>query len=199
MRVLPVVEGHGEVSAVPALIRRLYPTLLQVYPDVLRPWRESRGRLASPERLVDIVRAATTMRGIVPADVVLVMFDSDGQCPVELSQPLEAAISVHLRHLSVAVVIAHTAFEAWLLASSGKLVAEGVLVDAPFDASQCEEVPRPKRLVGERMPDSGGYVETMHQVRLSSHIDVEEAAQNSRSFRRLVTALVSHVNGNLLR
>jgi hypothetical protein len=44
MRVVPIVEGHGDVEALPVLIRGYFSKL-----DVLRPLRVSRNRFIKQE------------------------------------------------------------------------------------------------------------------------------------------------------
>ena len=94
-----IVKGHGEVEAVPILIRRiagkLYPDLSIVIPG---PIRCSRDKVVKPGELERTVELAARKIG-------------DGDCPAQLGPALlERALRVH-GNLPIAVVLAKREFE----------------------------------------------------------------------------------------
>lgn len=65
VRIIPIVEGHGECDAVPVLIRRIAldidPGLV---PDVLKPLRVPAAKLQKPDELDRTIQlAALKLRG----------------------------------------------------------------------------------------------------------------------------------------
>jgi hypothetical protein len=52
-----------------------------------------------------------------------------------------------------------------------------------------EDIVNPKQWLTDRMPPGRAYKETADQPALSSHIDLDLAHANSRSFRRLCHAV----------
>ena len=86
-RVACIVEGHGEVRAVPLLLRRIAqefdPSLVL---DVLPPLRVPRSRLIKKdelERAVEFAARKTGGRG-----AVLLLIDSDDDCPAQVGPSL---------------------------------------------------------------------------------------------------------------
>jgi len=79
-RIVSVVEGQGDVVAVPVLLRRF---INQINPpvaiDIARPIRQPRGTLLKPGGIEAAVQFAATAMGDKGA--VLVLLDSDGDCP----------------------------------------------------------------------------------------------------------------------
>jgi hypothetical protein len=79
-----VVEGQGEVAAVPVLLSRLLSEIAPGrYFDLPRPYRIGRGTLLAPSGIERAVAAIGEQRG--PRVGVLVLLDADDDCPAELS------------------------------------------------------------------------------------------------------------------
>jgi hypothetical protein len=87
--ILPIVEGHGEVSAVPILVRRILAHYApDVYAHVEAPIRASRTGLVQPgelERLVEFAARRTRV-----TDGILILLDADDDCPREMAEALLA-------------------------------------------------------------------------------------------------------------
>jgi hypothetical protein len=120
--VVPIVEGYGEVQAVPVLIRRWleFRRYRNVDVHVGGPVRASgRGAItasARPDRGVEhYVRLAWLRR----PDVILILLDADDDCPKKIGAELLArARSVLPEGYPVGVVLACREYEAWFLAAS---------------------------------------------------------------------------------
>jgi hypothetical protein len=83
-RIVCIVEGHGEVSAVPVLVRRIAERVApDVVPDVPRPIRVARHKLLRERELERTIELAARQCG--PDDTILVLFDADDDCPRELA------------------------------------------------------------------------------------------------------------------
>ena len=115
-----IVEGRGDVAAVPVLIRRIaaecYPELAI---DMPRPIRADRNQVVQPNELEQEVKLAA--QKISGQGAIFIILDSDEDCPAELgSILLHRALQV-CPNLPIAVVLAKHEFEAWFLAAAESL------------------------------------------------------------------------------
>ena len=119
-----IVEGHGEVPAVPIMIRRLVAKINPaVYANVQHPIRQSKGRLLSAGGLENAVELA--VRGLPESGVVLIIIDSDDSCPKELAPKLLArALQTAAGRRHVGVVLAKMEFESWFIAAAESIAQE---------------------------------------------------------------------------
>ena len=60
MKIQPVVEGYGEVEALPVLLRRFTAAAGRWDVEIGTPIRQTRGLLVNQESLMKAVRMATT-------------------------------------------------------------------------------------------------------------------------------------------
>jgi len=84
--IAPVVEGHGEVEALPVLLRRIANDLGVYDIEICRPNRVPRSILATRAGIVSAVHQAAYRVG--SRGGVLVLFDADDDCPKDLVQQL---------------------------------------------------------------------------------------------------------------
>lgn len=180
-----IVEGDSEVAALPILLRRVGAWLSpeKDFIDIPTPIRVRRDRFLNREdefrRMLLLAAAKSGEFGWI-----LVLLDADDDCPAKLGvQVLERARSI-VPHRRVSVVLANREYEAWFLASAESLHGHrGFTFDFPknFDA----ELPRDaKGWLGERMA-SGTYRGTTDQAAFSALMDLQQANERSRSFRKL--------------
>ncbi|MFS8497184.1 MAG: DUF4276 family protein [Micromonosporaceae bacterium] len=171
-----MVEGHGDVKAVPILVSRIASELYSVhYVEVPPPYRVRRNRLLSElPKAVMIQATRSESRG-----GVLVIADADDDCAVELAQQLREAAAP----TPIEVAIAVREFEAWFLGAVESLRAHRAVRDkATFDGD-------PERLGGAKghlaalMTES--YRETLHQPAFAALMDLA-SARRVRSFEHLV-------------
>lgn len=152
MRVVPIVEGHGDVEALPVLIRGYFSKL-----DVLRPLRVSRNRfIKSPDEQGRYLELARRNLGGVGA--VLVLLDADDDCPAQLAPSLVQGLSKS--GLDCFVVLAKCEFETWFLAAADCLGLGGLPADLEEIRGAREEV---KRRLGK-------YSETVDQAKLAGKL-----------------------------
>ncbi len=125
-----IVEGHGEVQAVPILIRRIAEAVSPgVVPEVSRPMRVKRSGLLKEgelERAIDL--AART----VGADGrILVLLDADRDCPAELGPRILLRANAARNDRLIRVVLAKVEYEAWFLAAADSIAGlRGLREDA---------------------------------------------------------------------
>jgi hypothetical protein len=195
-KIAPIVEGDGEVSAVPLLLRRLLYEELQAYDwTILRPKNaHGSGGLTTENGIERFIRYAL----LEPeCDAVLVLVDSDASqglpetekpkddCAPAFAKILARRISALNPPIPVVVIVARWEYEAWLLASLETLE---IPTTSPYEGN-VEEVRSPKGWIEARLPAGQKYRETIDQVALTSKLDIKLVEQRSRSFRRLKNAL----------
>lgn len=190
----PIVEGAGEITAVPLLLRRLRDAAQAFSLDIGTPIKRHRSQLVQREGITRGLEIARRQRGCTS---ILLLFDGDEDCPSRLKETVEAWTIEAARDIPSVVVIAHREYEAWFLASIESLRGfRGVRSNAP--AVPNPEEHRDAKGELERLMDRGtGYNAVADQAALSSRIDLAVAYRGSRSFRRLVRAfgLLLHAEG----
>ncbi|MCY4554558.1 MAG: DUF4276 family protein [Candidatus Poribacteria bacterium] len=171
-----IVEGHGEVEAVPLLIRRvaanLYPELEVIIP---RPIRIAKNKLLQANGLEQWVEIVSVRIGAQGA--IFVILDSDDDCPAELGPDLlHRASQVHTG-LPIAVVLAKCEFEAWFLAAAESLRGQRGLSNDIHPPNDPEGIRGAKEWLSHQMESSRTYSETQDQPALAALFDIEQARQ----------------------
>lgn len=80
MKIQPIVEGHGDVAALPVLLRRLVKEAEVWAVGVGRPIRRPRHWLVDADGVRQAVRLALAQPD---CGAVLVLLDGDADCPAE--------------------------------------------------------------------------------------------------------------------
>jgi len=184
VRVCPIVEGDGEVAALPVLLRRIAAWLTpHCAVDIRRPIRVARMTLLNRPNEFD--RHLQLAANYCEADGwILILLDADDDCPVDLAAQLRARAARIVPHRQVAVVLANREFEAWFIAAAPSLTHAGLTL-LPEDRQVQAETPRDaKGWLGKRMGPQR-YHPTSDQPRFAHHIDLDLARERSRSFRKL--------------
>lgn len=162
--VAPIVEGYGDVEAVPLLIRRICPWL-----TVKKPVRIPRNRLIKPEQLERAALIAAS--NITDRGGVLLVMDADEDCAAKLGPELERQLSNILPHRLCRVVLIVRKFEAWIVGGHPEFG-----ITNPDQAGD---------LKGRIRSQFGVYKVTVDQRRLIAAANLESLMERSRSFRRL--------------
>lgn len=182
-RIVPVVEGHGEVSAVPVLLRRLLAELNTAGAvDVGRPVRQARGTLLKEGGIEAGVGLAAIETGQLGA--VLIFVDSDGECPAELAVRLSDRARHARADKRISVVLAHQEFEAWFLAAASSLRGVRGLSTEITDHEDPESVRGCKEWLERWLPPTSKYSETADQAALTAAFDMT-LARRVPSFDKL--------------
>ena len=114
MIIQPIVEGQGDVAAVPLLLRRLRDEAQAWRLGVGRPHRRRRTELVKKDSLQRTVRVAALRDDCAG---ILILFDADDDCPAELAPTLQEWAREAAGSRPCAVVLANREYEAWFLAS----------------------------------------------------------------------------------
>lgn len=164
--VAAIVEGHGDVQALPVLLRRLEPRLR--YP---RPIRVPRPRILDDSALPRYLKMAqASIREHGGEGGILIVFDADDDCPAELA-PRRATFATNACGMSCKCVVPTREFEAWLIAGDRRCQHDNP--EGPRDAKQVLRA------------TMGRYTETADQARLAAAADIEDMRRYCRSFRKL--------------
>ena len=192
MNIQPVVEGHGEVEAVPVLLRRLIEEAESWDVGVARPIRRPRRELATEQ---GVARAVMLARGSPNCGGVLLLFDSDDDCPAEWGPRVQGWATMAAATTPCAVCMAHREYEAWFLATADSLRGHRAM-RADATAHPNPEVPRGAKEELERRMAVDDYKESVHQAAFSARMCLRDAFRRCRSFRKLVASfgkLMSHM------
>jgi len=183
----PIVEGHGDVRAVPILLRRVAAELYAVQGlQVLPAHRVPRGRMFaadSAELKKAIELAARRIRGAGSAGGVLVLLDADDDCPAREAPMLLARI--RRSDVPVRVVMATREYEAWFLAAAESLRAHRGVVASAMAPPDPESIRDAKgHLAGAILKPGAFYQETVDQPALTATLGIEQA-RRAPSFDKL--------------
>lgn len=176
-----IVEGQGEVRALPILLRRLGELYCPEHLlDIPPPHRLPRGKMINrPEEFKRAIQLAAAKGGSSSKAFIMVLLDSDQDCAAEIGPRLTSEAKSARSDFQITVSLAVREFECWILASPDSLdLPKGV--EAPADP---ESIGGAKGWL-KRNLTLEQYSETIDQPRFTSRIDIETARSSSRSFDR---------------
>lgn len=169
-----VVEGHGEVGSVPILIRRIVgmvePGLSVCIPQPVRIPKSRLIKAGELERAVDL-----TVRKLGGPGAVLVLLDSDEDCPAALGPALLQRVIGNHPGIPVGVVLAKQEYESWFLAAASSLKGQRDLSRSIASHPQPESVRGAKEWLDEQMEIGGKYSETLDQPALTQIFNLQLA------------------------
>jgi Domain of unknown function (DUF4276) len=182
--VAPIVEGHGEVQAVPILLERILREshaegLLRVNP----PLRVKAGSFINDEeyfkRYVELAarKAKPQARGSV-----LILLDSEDSCPAELRARLAAKAAALRPDVSILVALAYREYETWFLAAARSLQSVCGLPADLEPPTNPESIRGAKGWLSRQMPNA--YNEPNDQPAMTRKFSFEQAS-TIHSFNRL--------------
>lgn len=187
MNVVPIVEGDGEVKALPLLLWRIHNwrhagTQMKVVEPIrvrrdrfLQNGLEFKGKLALAEK---------KCRG---AGWILVLLDADDDCPMTKAAHILHDAQAVVPRTRISVVLANHEYEAWFIAAAASLDGKNgfVLPQGPMPAA--ESLRGAKEWVRKQLPRGRKYSEVVDQAVFSKEMDLQQAHDGSRSFRKLVS------------
>lgn len=191
-KVVPVVEGHGEFESARILITRVWLEIVGGGPiEILRPIRESRGRLRKQNGLGSALGLADRkLANSDPADqeIILVMFDADQECAAEVSEEVRSWASSLVGHRNVKVVLPTVEYETWFVGAAESLESYLELRDVEVP-DYPEELGCGKGWI--RRYFRGTYSETADQPGMTAAMNLSTCRRRCPSFDKLCRDLES--------
>ncbi len=176
-----IVEGQGDVKAVPVLVRRFQQALNpSVNLIVKEPFRLPRSKLIKPgefERALNI-----TANYLALPRAILILVDADEDCPATLGPELVKKAQEARSDIQIGVVLAKHEFESWFLAAASSIAGCRGLSPGLPEISDPESIRGAKEWLSNGMPRSAKYKETIDQAALAAVFDIDLARKRSPSF-----------------
>lgn len=170
-----IVEGHGEVQAVPLLLQRI---ITKVAPDVRLevnpPLRVKAGRFTTDKiYFASYLELAARKAKARENGSVLILLDSEDACPAELGPRLAERARTVRPDVPIIVTLAYREYETWFLGAARSL--RGVCglpsnLEPPVNPEATRDA---KGWLAAHMPR--GYIETSDQSTFTSHFSLDEA------------------------
>ena len=178
-----MIEGHGEVDAIPLLVRRICHDIYSDFSvQTSRPVRLSKSKLLRGDELERAVRLA--IANTESQAPILIVLDADDDCPAILGPQLKMRAAAAARTDLISVVIPKYEFETWFLYAARSLAGKRGLhpqLSPPLDPY---EIRGAKEWLSRHMIAGRKYSPTVDQAALVGSIDLRET-RTCRSFDRL--------------
>ena len=181
LRIAAIVEGDGEVEAVPVLIRR-YAELGGWPGRVLIPTviRQPASKLLKPGELERVVELAARKLG--GPGGIFVLLDCEDACPASLGPALLARVRRARGDLPTTLVLARREYEAWFLGAAASLAGRRGLPADLHPHPSPESVRGCKEWLSGHMPRGEAYNEIDDQPALTAVFDLGTAQGTCPSF-----------------
>jgi hypothetical protein len=177
-----IVEGQGDLEAVPILLRRIAQELAPGIAVRVHSFRVPRTKLLKDRELERAVELAA--RRVGRDGGILILLDSDDDCPALLGPALLSRAARARSDVLVRVVLAHRELEAWFLAGAESLRGRRGLRNDLQSPQDPESIRGAKEWLTNHMPGGQRYVETLDQPALAAVLDLA-AARRADSFDKL--------------
>ncbi|MGH9763608.1 MAG: DUF4276 family protein, partial [Blastocatellia bacterium] len=162
---VPIVEGPGDASAVPALLRKLLAEMRKYEIQVARAKNANgRGNLDKPGGLERFIKYAWKEPD---CGAIILLVDADADCPIALARSYSDRIANLGILLPVVIVCPKRTYEAWLVASF-ETISDQTIDGRPGPRScplpaDVESIPNPTTWITKRMPRGRSYKKTTDQ------------------------------------
>jgi hypothetical protein len=184
---VPIVEGHSEVEAVPVLLRRLLFESGRYEVKIARPLRVGRYKVVRSGELERVIALARNRPEGCAA--MLILLNADDDCPKAFAPILLARAQNASADIPIAVVLAKSEFEAWFLGSLESLHGVRGLAETASSPARPEEIRDAKAYLTSQMAGGRTYVEVDDQPALAERFNLQLARQRCPSFDKLVRAV----------
>jgi hypothetical protein len=184
---LLVVEGHGEVSAAPLLVRRLLAERLDIhYCDIETQRRRDIGHLRA--------RDWVNFRRYVDAAYneerpILWLLDCDDDCAKEIVHELTQQVATTNPRQPIAFALLPCEYETMFLYDIEAAKDSLPIAAAVAGPDNPKNIRGAKGWLDRHMPPGQIYKETVDQVKVTSRLNFELLEREYRDFRHLVSAL----------
>lgn len=192
-RLLPIVEGHGEIPAVPILIRNILAAQGIHDVQLLPAWRH--GEYPSVAKKFDNIFLAAIKEN---APILWVMdFDSKvHDCPVKEAQNLLVRAEALRPGWPIKIAFLSKEYETLFLIdeTATRKVFPDIPTKTPFPENP-ENIRGAKEWLSKARPSPGSaYKETVHQAKITAHLNLDLLRAHSSDFAHLERAVVELAN-----
>ena len=191
LKVAPIVEGDGEVPAVPILLRRIATELISdAFIHVLRPIRQPRDRLLANKdnclrNSVGLAVHKLQQFQIPDArELVLLLVDADKDCAAKCGPQTQELLFAIREDLDSTCVLAVVEYETWFVAAAESLQKYLDVADTQQVPEDPERMRCRKKWVEDRFRGTK-YVEPVDQPKLTAAMDLRICRRRSPSFDKL--------------
>ena len=184
MVIQSLVEGYGEVTALPVLLRRLQEVAVQFGFQINRPFRRKRHELTTEAS----VRQSVGLALVPDCAAILIVFDSDDDPACTIGPNVQRWAQAEAGPVPCQVVAITREYEAWLISAIESL--RGISGISPGASSHPapETVRDAKGALEACMLPRSFYSPTVDQATLTAHLELAEVHRRCRSFRKMVKA-----------
>jgi Domain of unknown function (DUF4276) len=176
-----VVEGEGEVGALPKVLQRIAAELGVWGLRTPKPHRVPRSNLIQTGGIERAVLQESIR--VKAAGGVLVLIDADKDCPARCGPELLARARTARPDLPIAVILAVPEFEAWYRAAADSLAGQAGFSETMTRPADPEGPPRDaKGWLSAHRPKSNPYSPIPDQEKLASLFDLAMARAHAPSF-----------------
>ena len=174
LRVVSIVEGHGDVEAVRLLLRRIFHEYLnRTDVTILRSIRVPKTKLLKSGELERAVELAA--RQTQDGDAVLIIMDADDDCPAELAPQLLSRATEARADRHVRVVLANKEYEAWFIAAVASIAGHRGLRSDLSPPAAPETIRDAKGWLTQSSHFDKAYREPLDQPALTQIFDLHQA------------------------
>lgn len=185
MIIQPIVEGPGDIQAIPSLLNRILVEVVGCpYHRIAPPMRLARGQMVQEGSLRKSVQIAT-----LTSNYIMLFIDSDDDCCEVLHDLLTPWATREALTSDFDVIGIEREYECWLLAALESLRGlRGIpsTAQSPTDPS-C--IRGGKERLSKLMGAGTSYSETVDQAAFTRAADLGAILRSSSSFKRLVRKL----------
>ena len=188
-----IVEGHGETSAVPILLRRMAAAIDdRIELQIPHPVRLPKLKLLRPGELEKALQPAAAK--VAPVGRAPILLDADDDCPATLAPALLARAHDARPDLPVSVVLPKREFESWFPATAESFRDRFRLPEDPHAPIDPEGIRGAKEWLEDKLA-GGRYSPTIDQPAWAAIFDFQQARVASsfdklwREMERLPTVL----------
>lgn len=195
-KIVPIVEGEGDVKAFPILLRKLIHEKFDRYDfEVMQPLNtHTKFNIVKQRGLEKFVQHAENKLECDKTSEyggIVILLDADKDCPKKLAIGLAKRISTKY---PTVVVVANKDYEAWFLpfisTMAGQKISGRLLIKAGLSSIETTDGQKGKSWIEANDDLSSPYNEPDDQPPLTELIDISNAAlKKMRSFKRLEDAI----------
>lgn len=184
--VAPIVEGYGEIEAVPQLVRRIAWDNARPTPVVGPPYRVHASSFLNFDHEFKKAIGLSAGKAAANGGVVLIILDCEDGCPATLGPEIERQARNVRADVNYVVCLACREYETWFMVAAPSLAGKSGLPANLAVPPSPEKFRDAKGWLRQQMAD--GYTERTDQIALTAQFDLQMAS-NSDSFRHLVDGL----------